>query len=169
MLSGLGVQLAELEKLLSISAEGEVDGSTREGRQVKKLLTRLSNELQASSWVALDLEPEDALRDFLVDLLLVDVNFPEHLRIILTWAGRYFASDVTATAIIANIKALVCMPLPRRNDGTLLHVAAADGSEIAVMHTMQLLHQLHPSSDSLKRFFEPDLAFKTPLYHAAVH
>ena len=89
-----------------------------------RVLSRLAQELCTSPWACLDIELEDAVRDFLVDMALDAPEFLKQIRFALYWSTSgsiEVDSSSVKTSVKTNIESLLTGKLPKRNGGTLLH------------------------------------------------
>ena len=125
--------------------------SSAEERRKEATLNVLISEVAKSPLSTLSLAEEPAIRDFLVDLLVDDVELARCLHIVAILAvcwnpddGGHPARARRAHLGLAseNIAALFFGKLPRRMNGTLLHVASGSGSSMYLveltLHIMAL-------------------------------
>lgn len=97
---------------------------TKAPRRDAKAIVRWITSLYNAPLRTLDLRPEEAIRDFLVDVLLEDMDAATKFLAVFR-----AASNVRGLSSIAsNMNALVTTPLPKRDGGTLLHAAASAGA-----------------------------------------
>ena len=141
--------------------------------QLSKAIKNLGEQLIASPWARIELEPEDAVREFLIELLLESSEFMLQLKMLFQWtvyakmqsAKRKSAAvdavtdiesqELSAHAdfIQSNLSAIACGILPRRRGGTLLHLAAASGLEFICARTLELLDSLASLGQKQKELF----------------
>ena len=93
-------------------------------RRDAKAVVRLLQALYRSPLMTVELSTEEAVRDFLVDVLLESVETTSALATVVSVCRL---TPALAYAF-ANLKALVTGPLPKRNGGRLLHEAAGEGA-----------------------------------------
>ncbi|KAK3246893.1 hypothetical protein CYMTET_43591 [Cymbomonas tetramitiformis] len=105
----------------------------------------IGQRVAKSEWVQVKLWQEDVVRDFLVDMLIDDADFLEEMLICLEWAERCCQdqSSIKSTgddidALLRNMRSVLSGTLPKRNQGTLLHVVAAEGSYFAASKLLEL-------------------------------
>jgi hypothetical protein len=113
-------------KLINEEEDNAQDKVTQ--RVKDRVLSRLAQELSTSPWACLDIESEDAVRDFLVDMALDAPEFLTQIRFALYWSTskkevlhKSSEVDAQASSVKTNIESLLTGILPKRNGGTLLH------------------------------------------------
>ncbi|KAK3257794.1 hypothetical protein CYMTET_33130, partial [Cymbomonas tetramitiformis] len=137
------------------------------------IVAQVGQGLAKSEWVEVNLRQEDIVRDFLVDMLIDDADFLEEMLFCQEWAERggfrgqasmKFA-DGGADMLEQNLRSVLSGTLPKRNQGTLLHVVAAEGSYFAVSKLLEL-----KGTKSFEGLLERrDDEERTPLFCAAQH
>ncbi|KAK3267153.1 hypothetical protein CYMTET_24275 [Cymbomonas tetramitiformis] len=111
-----------------------------------KALRQVEASLMASEWTQLDLRYEEAVRDFLTDIFLDNQEFVDEMHFLAVWAecscrGGHLAGEEAHACdlLLQNARILLTGKLASRDGGTLLHVAAVDGSYSAVSQLLQLM------------------------------
>ncbi|KAK3258584.1 hypothetical protein CYMTET_32365 [Cymbomonas tetramitiformis] len=133
--------------------------------------TGIGQRVAKSEWVQVKLWQEDVVRDFLVDMLIDDADFLEEMLICLEWAERCCQDQILrqvtggdVDALLRNMRSVLGGTLPKRNQGTLLHVVAAEGSYFAVSKLLEMKGTTF--KDLLERRDDEE---RTPLFCAAQH
>jgi ankyrin repeat protein len=88
----------------------------------KRISNRLAifiSELEDAALNKVDLGPEEAIVDFLVDVMISDPNKATALMVV----SQFFDHD-RLQQLADNVKTICTMRLPKRKGGTILHVAA---------------------------------------------
>jgi ankyrin repeat protein len=114
--------LDELITVFMDSAQGP--SRTKAPRRDAKAIVRWITSLHITPLRTLDLRPEEAIRDFLVDVLLEDMDAATKFLAVFRAASHVRG----LSSIVSNMNALVTTPLPKRDGGTLLHAAASAGA-----------------------------------------
>ena len=92
-------------------------------------LQTVRRQLTQSALGRVEIGCHEAIRDFVVDVLLDDLSFANNLKAVFYFCARHNdCRDVPGRLCRENVKALVTGGLPRRNGGTALHAAAAEGN-----------------------------------------
>ena len=120
---------------LETVAEEPSDDLGAAARRQAAALETLTRVLRESALGRCELHMEEAVRDFLVDVVLGDLGFAVKVRAVRRFCvggGSVHGGALDRAA--ANLAALIVRVLPRREGGTLLHAAAAEGN----MHVVRL-------------------------------
>jgi ankyrin repeat protein len=120
--------IGELTRLLGTVAH-VLSIRTKECRMWARGFTKLRAVLATSVLSTLEFRQEEAVCDFLVDVLLADFDFLQKLSAVFAFCAlgaRFHGHELERVG--CNVAALVTLPLPKRDGGSVLHVAASEGN-----------------------------------------
>jgi len=172
----IGKKAGDLDDLIKKGVEpaGAVESSPREliasARTTAKCLetlNKLLTSLASSPLSRLNLKEESAVCDFILDLLMDDPFLMQRVHAAAYVAIKYLTDPVFSevvggkvdnnlrlsfAALLANVETLLTGPLPRRNNGTLLHEAAAAGNLGLVKQALTTLRLVRQACESARGF-----------------
>ena len=131
-------------------------GSEAPSRQDLQRIEVFIDELLCSPLAVVTLESEPAVIDFIVDRLLEDpvLAGAAHCAAILSFCGFCGGRRAEKLELVAsNLASIFSGQMPRRNNSTLLHAAAAEGNErllTTVLHVLLTMHQKESADDGAK-------------------
>jgi ankyrin repeat protein len=134
-------------------------------KRVSNRLAIFIVELEGGALNKIDLASEEAIVDFLVDVLLSDSNKAVALMV----AAQFYDRD-RLQQLAENVRTLCTMKLPKRKSGTILHAAAECGNmEVAqgVIHFLQHMEDHSASEKRATMVDVTDVEGATPLHVAA--
>ncbi|KAK3240453.1 hypothetical protein CYMTET_49697, partial [Cymbomonas tetramitiformis] len=162
----------------SLAGEGDSPGQVAErdvekeaqAAAIAKALMRAEVQLLESGWGYVELQREDAVRDFLTDVYLDELSFRDEVRFLVLWVRAQARRPPVrpAWAILEqNVRAVLQGTLPKRAGGSLMHVAAADGSYMVLAQLLRTLEDASAGSVLAEQLKRRDGQGRTPLFVAA--
>jgi ankyrin repeat protein/ribosomal protein L24 len=112
-------------------------------KRISNQLAIFISELEDAALNKLDLAPEEAIVDFLVDVLISDSNKATALMV-----AAQFCDRDRLQQLGENIKTLCTMKLPKRKGGTILHVAAECGNMTVAKGVIKFLKHIDDDGEA---------------------
>ena len=174
---GLNVkdQEVHLMKMLNLTSWGEgKERAVADRKRMAQDLVKLVQGIKISALDVLDMEQEEGVRDFLVDMLLSNPAYRSAVRLI----ARFSASRIGSPfeMVRENIWTVLAMANPKREGGSLLHVACREGNlpllrtALSIMRDCHCYHQRLADAKDSPLLMRGTSKFKTiPVIAAALY
>ena len=139
----------------------------------RKLYLELIQNIQSGplGYLSLQQSDESAVVDFVADYLLGNVDVMKSFQLVHKACYQFVAkldiNDESLKLVRDNIWDICTMKMPRRNNGTLLHEAASEGSESLIQFISEVIESREQFDSTLSRtnaFDSVDSDNKTSLF-----
>ena len=175
----VGLNLKEQEehmmKMVNVTSWGKDKQRTVTARmRIAQDLMKLAQGIKVSALAVFGVEQEEGVRDFLVDMLLSNPAYRSALRLI----ARFCASRIGSTSemVRENIWTVLTMANPKREGGSLLHVACREGNlpllrtALSILRDCRCYHERLADAKVSPLLLRGTSKFKTiPLIAAALY
>eukprot|EP00961_Rhodomonas_salina_P001519 20817-Rhodomonas_salina.1 len=124
--------------------EGESDaGKAAERKRRARGILKLVQGLRFGPLHTIDLSGEEAVRDFLLDTILDDINVAASFGAVASLCLLESVHHGQLAIVRENLRLLFTTPMPKRNLDTLVHIACREGSTKVLDFVLSFC--LHPS------------------------